>query len=105
MKSNQLIKNIVTVTILIVLSNHGLPAQSTAAKLTGVYVWLKPVVNAILLLLTLIFAGRCLYKIAFKHQEATADIAMFVVFFIFWGLWATLGSEILNLLGVTGVAF
>ena len=76
-------------------------AQSTASRIASVYTWLKPVVSAILIIITLIFAARILFKIAFQQREATGDIAWFIVFLVFWGLWAVFASDILSFLGIS----
>ena len=79
-------------------------AQAVAGKIAAIYGWLKPVVSAILNIITLLFAARILFKIAFQQREATADIAWFVVFLVFWGIWAIFASDILSFLGI-GVTF
>jgi len=73
---------------------------ATAGKIAGFYSWLKPIVTAILLILTLVFAGRLLFKMAFRQQEAGMDLAWFIVFLAFWGLWAIFASDILSFFGV-----
>src|ERR1017187_6042257 len=74
--------------------------NQTASKIAGFYSWLKPIVTAILLILTLVFAGRLLFKMAFRQQEAGMDLAWFIVFLAFWGLWAIFASDILSFFGV-----
>jgi len=76
-------------------------AQSLVGKITSIYAWLKPIVSALLIIVTLIFAARILFKIAFQQREATGDIAWFLVFLVFWGLWAIFASDILSFLGIS----
>ena len=79
-------------------------AQTVAGKIASIYGWLKPIVSAILIIITLLFAARILFKIAFQQREATGDIAWFVVFLVFWGIWAIFAPDILSFLGI-GVTF
>ena len=104
-RNQKLAKGIALAFVVLLLMNTDAFAGETESKIRGVYTWLKPVVNAILMILTLVFAGRCLYKIAFKHEQATSDIAMFIVFVVFWGLWALLANEILQLVGGSSQSF
>lgn len=86
---------------LTLVGNTAMAQSATASKIAGFYTWLKPVVTAILLILTLVFAGRLLFKMAFKQQEAGMDLAWFIVFLAFWGMWAMFASDILAFFGIT----
>ena len=100
MKNKQLAKSTALFIITEVVLQSSMYAQGTAAKIGSVYAWIKPVLSAILMILTLVFAGRLLYKFAFKHDAAAADVGMFLVFLVFWGIWAYAAQEILALFGV-----
>src|ERR1035437_3342335 len=84
-------------------ANAVLAQSATASKIAGFYAWLKPIVTAILLILTLVFAGRLLFKMAFQQREAGMDLAWFIVFLAFWGMWAMFASDILSFFGITAV--
>ncbi len=92
---------IVLLLTLIAVADKALGQGATASKIAGFYSWLKPLVTAILLILTLVFAARLLFKMAFRQQEAGIDLAWFIVFLAFWGLWAIFASDILSFFGVS----
>ena len=107
LSSKQITKGLILTAVVMFLFAINADAQTggTAAAVSNIYKWLKPVVNGVLLIITLIFAARCLFKIAFKHEQATMDIAMFLVFFVFWGAWAIFANDIISLVGGTTQAF
>lgn len=102
--NNKLRNELLTILSALTLAgNTALAQNATASKIAGFYTWLKPVVTAILLILTLVFAGRLLFKMAFKQQEAGMDLAWFIVFLAFWGMWAMFASDILSFFGITAI--
>jgi hypothetical protein len=80
-------------------------AGATESKLSGLYAWLKPIVNIALAILTLGAAGRAIFKTFFKHQEAGMEWVMFALGCIMWGLWITFATEIIENLGGGSVSF
>jgi hypothetical protein len=91
------------VSVITFAANTAMAQNATASKIAGFYAWLKPIVTAILLILTLVFAGRLLFKMAFQQREAGMDLAWFIVFLAFWGMWAMFASDILSFFGITAV--
>lgn len=91
--------------LLLVSINNEAFAGATQTKLQSVYTWLKPSVNIVLTILTLLAAGRAISKTFFKHQEAGMEWLMFMLGCILWGLWITFATEIIQTLGGGTVTF